>query len=297
MSEVRKYFAFFIFCDILNKSFYLFYVFYNLGAFMKISDKNIDNGRAFDWGLVSDEYAKFRDIYPRVFYEKIIQRGIGIKGQKILDLGTGTGVLPRNMFKYGAEWIGTDISENQILQAEKLSDESGMNIEFLVCPAEKINFPEASFDAVTACQCFWYFDFDKLAPVLTEILNKNGKFLLLYMAWLPFEDRIAGASEELVLKYNPDWSGAGETRHPIFIPDRLTEYFDVTYHEEYDIKIPFTKASWHGRMKACRGVGASLSSAELKNWEREHMNMLEKIAPEKFEVLHYCAMTELTVKN
>ena len=33
------------------------------------------------------------------------------------------------------------------------------------------------------------------------------------MAWLPYEDRLAGASEELVLKYSPMWSGAGETRH------------------------------------------------------------------------------------
>lgn len=37
--------------------------------------------------------------------------------------------------------------------------------------------------------------------------------------WLPFEDRIAGESERLVLKYNPKWSGAGETIHPIGIPD------------------------------------------------------------------------------
>ena len=38
---------------------------------MDISNKSIDGGKAFDWGKTSADYAKFRDIYPREFYEKI----------------------------------------------------------------------------------------------------------------------------------------------------------------------------------------------------------------------------------
>lgn len=51
------------------------------------------------------------------------------------------------------------------------------------------------------------------------MLKPNGSILVLYMAWLPFEDNIAGASEKLVLKYSPRWSGAGEKLHPIAIPE------------------------------------------------------------------------------
>ena len=78
---------------------------------MMIVDKNIDGGEGFDWGLVSAEYAKYRDIYPQEFYQKIADTGLCLKGQHILDLGTGTGVLPRNMYHYGGNWVGTDISE------------------------------------------------------------------------------------------------------------------------------------------------------------------------------------------
>ena len=81
-------------------------------------DERIDAGKAFDWGRTSKEYAKYRDIYPEEFYKKIVERGLCVKGQKVLDLGTGTGVLPRNMYKYGAEWVGTDISPEQIEQAK-----------------------------------------------------------------------------------------------------------------------------------------------------------------------------------
>ena len=46
-------------------------------------------------------------------------------------------------------------------------------------------------------------------------------------------------------------------------------------------------------MKACRGVGASLSEEEILLWEKEHMKMLEAIAPEEFFVKHYAAIAQL----
>lgn len=261
---------------------------------MEIKDNRIDEGRAFDWGRTSEDYAKYRDIYPKLFYEKIADKGLCIKGQSVLDIGTGTGVLPRNMYHYGAKWTGIDISSEQIEQAKKLTSSAGMNIEYYAVPAEKMNFPDNTFDVITACQCFHYFDYEKLMPALSRVLNDNGKFLILYMEWLPFEDAIAGATEKLVLKYNPQWSGTGYTRQPIAIPKN--NYFDLETHEEYDIKVPFTRDSWNGRMKACRGVGASLSDEKIVEWEREHVDLLNKIAPNEFEVLHYAALAVLKKK-
>ena len=260
---------------------------------MEIKDDRIDSGKAFDWGKTSREYAKYRDIYPEKFYQKIVDRGLCIKGQRVLDIGTGTGVLPRNMYKYGAKWTGTDISPEQIEQAKILADDSKLKIDFQAVPTEQIEFEKESFDVITACQCFWYFDHEKVMPELARLLKSDGKMLILYMAWLPYEDRIAGASEELVLKYSPKWSGAGETRHPIWIPHIAYDYFELEDHEEYDLMVPFTKESWHGRMRACRGVGASLSEEELARWDREHRELLDRIAPEQFEVSHYAALTVL----
>lgn len=50
-------------------------------------------------------------------------------------------------------------------------------------------------------------------------------------------------------------------------------------------------------MKACSGVGASLSPEEVAKWEREHLALLEEIAPQEFEVLHYAEMVELKKKT
>lgn len=82
---------------------------------MEIQDKHFDGGKAFDWGRTSADYAKFRDIYPNQFYQMLVERELCVKGQKVLDIGTGTGVIPRNLYRFGADFVGTDISENQIL--------------------------------------------------------------------------------------------------------------------------------------------------------------------------------------
>lgn len=257
---------------------------------------NIDSGNYFDWGKTSADYAKYRDIYPEEFYKRIADRGLCRDNQKVLDIGTGTGVLPRNMYIYGASWTGTDISENQIEQARLLAARDNMKIDFSACPAEEMDFPDGSFDVVTACQCIWYPDHKILAPKLSKILKTKGKFLILYMAWLPFEDRIAGKSEEVILKYNPLWSGAGETRKPMWVPEEYLPFFDITYREEYDINVHFTRESWHGRMRACRGVGASLPEDKLELWEKEHYEMLMNNADEEFDILHFVSMAELTLK-
>lgn len=261
---------------------------------MNITNKNIDNGNPFDWGKTSSDYAKFRDIYPQQFYQKILDRKLCIDGQSVLDIGTGTGVIPRNMYRYGAKWTAADISENQIEQAKILSE--GMDIDYYTAATEDIDFPDQSFEVITACQCFFYFNHETVVPKLWRMIKPGGSILILYMAWLPFEDEIAGASEKLVLKYNPDWSGAGETVHPIGIPDCYEEKFQLVYREEFPLEVPFTRGSWNGRIKACRGIGASLTEEEICKWEEEHKKLLAQIAPDEFTILHYGAIVELRKK-
>lgn len=258
--------------------------------------KSIDNGKTFDWGKASSDYAKYRDIYPDEFYKRIIDLGLCTKGQKVLDLGTGTGVLPRNMYKYGAEFVGADISENQIAYARRLSADNGMDIKYAVASAETIDFPDNTFDTVTACQCFMYFNKDIVLPKIHSALKPNGHFCILFMAYLPFESEIASKSEELILKYNPDWNGAQYNPNKKIntqTPDWCKDMFVAENHFGYAVDVKFTRESWNGRMKACRGIGASsLSAEEVEAWEKEHMKYL-KTQPEMFNIPHWVTVLNL----
>ena len=263
---------------------------------MEIRNSAIDNGQAFDWGRASREYAKYRDIYPPEFYGKLAERSLGIKGQDALDLGTGTGVIPRNMYPYGARWTGADISENQIAYAKELSREADMDIRYVVSPAEEVDFPEESFDVVTACQCFLYFDQSVVLPKIHRMLKEGGHFCELFMAWLPEESEIANASEELVLKYNPSWTGAHMTRVPLQPLSWCGDLFEVSGLLAFDVPVTFTRESWHGRMKACRGTYASLGPDKIAAWEKEHKAYLQTV-PEVFDVLHYVTMVDVRKKG
>ena len=123
-------------------------------------------------GGTSSEYAAYRDIYPNSFYEILHAFGIGRKGQKILDIGTGTGVLPINMYKYGGEYTGIDISEDQIKYAKVLAEKKGMKIQWKACLAEKNGLPDKEFDFITAVQCWIYFDKKILIPEICRLLKK-----------------------------------------------------------------------------------------------------------------------------
>ena len=57
-----------------------------------------------------------------------------------------------------------------------------------------------------------------------------------YMGWLPFEDKIAGKSEEIILKYNPKWTGCGDTVHPVWVPDEHWKMLMDNAPEQFNIK-------------------------------------------------------------
>ena len=246
----------------------------------------IDNGKEFDFGKTSADYARFRDIYPASMYEKLIQFGIGKSGQKILDLGSGTAVLPINMSKTGADFTASDVSENQILFGKQLAAERNIkNIDFKVCSAEDTGFNENSFDAVTAVQCFHYFNAEEAANEIRRILKPGGLFCKIFMDWLPYEDEVIAEMESLVLKYNPDWSGKGFKEFNYKFPSWAIGKFDIENVRSYNAELEFSKEAWIGRIKSCRGIGASLSEKEVEKFEAEYRSMLEKY-PEPLRLKH-----------
>ena len=239
----------------------------------------IDHGNTFDFGRTSEEYAKYRDIYPTELYDRLRKLGVAADGTAWLDLGTGTGVLPKHLYNPKAQITGADISAEQIAFARKEAEQNGWNIRYLVTPAEATGLPDHAFDAVTAAQCFWYFDRDKMREEIMRLLKPGGVFIKIYMSYT-IDDPIASKSHRLVKRVNKNWtpgaSGARDMFDDLF-PGRVTETFYAD--------LPFTRESWHGRMCACRGTLASMDAKTFAEWERRHLKMLSR-CQESFHVKH-----------
>lgn len=254
-----------------------------------VKNIKIDNGKSFNWGKTSESYAKYRDIYPSDMYTKLYNAGVGHKGQKWLDMGTGTGILPKAMYSYGADIYGIDIASQQVDEAKRIAGELGMNITYMACPAEKTGFPDNFFDVITACQCFMYFDKNLVVPEIKRILKPGGTFLKIYMFWLK-EDVIAMQSKELVNRFNPDWL----TGTPM-VDDMKTHYFEVKNMDSFYADIPFTRESWAGRMRATRGVEAAMTSDQVEQFDKAHRQLLADIAPPEFSIRHKIYITEYQI--
>ena len=263
-------------------------------------DDNFDNGRPFDWGLASAEYAKYRNEYPELMWKNILAELPREEGRqiKLLDLGTGTGIVARRMKQRRAslDITALDPEPEQIKAAERMCLEEGIEgIGFRVLRSEQLGcFADGSFDAATACQCFFYFDHEKTAPELARVMRPGAKLIILFFAWLPGESEIAAASERLVLKYNPQWTGHGFTAHGIEgIPEVYDRYFTVESNGYEICPVTFTREGWNGRICACRAILPSLPAERCAGFSREHTAMLENMAGESFDIPHSLAMAVL----
>ena len=247
---------------------------------------DVDAGRHIDWGRTSLDYPRYRPSPPPSLYEKLRAHEIGLPGQKILDLGTGTGVLAHEFARCGSVVSGVDISAEQVSAASRLALEEQLKVDFRVAPAEEIPFADQSFDVATANQCWLYFDLTRVIPEVRRILRPQGLLMVSHFSFLPRMDPIASASEKLILRFNPDWSGANWDGRIPARPGWSRESFELRGMFYYDEPVSFTRESWRGRIRALRGIGATLSDEKVRVFDEEHAALLEGIADENFTVLH-----------
>jgi SAM-dependent methyltransferase len=246
----------------------------------------VDPGRRIDWSLTSHDYAVHRPGPPQRLYDMLALLGIGVPGQRLLDIGTGTGLVAREFARRGALVAGTDIAEGQIAAAREEARREGLAVDFQVAPAEACPHPDASFDVVTASQCWMYFDVELTCGELRRVLKPGGRLVTTHFSWLPGADAVARASEELVLRFNPAWLGAHWDGQVPSVPAWSAGRAEVAAMFWFDEAVPFTREAWRGRMRACRGVGATLSADEVRAFDDEHARLLERIAPPTFTVWH-----------
>lgn len=225
------------------------------------------------------DYARYRTGFPPELFTRLAGLGVGVAGQRIVDLGTGTGVLARAFASAGCTVTGLDVAGELLARARRQSD--GLPVTYAVAPAEDTGLPGGEWDVVSAAQCWHWFDGPRAAREARRLLRPGGAVVLCSRDYLVLPGNVCAASEELVLRYHPGWGMAGgHGMHGEWSIDLGAAGFTDVETFSFDVTVPFTHEAWRGRMRSSNGVGASLPDERVAAFDRDLADLLASRFPE-----------------
>ncbi|OUL31168.1 SAM-dependent methyltransferase [Nostoc sp. RF31YmG] len=241
-----------------------------------------------DFGITANDYAKHRAGFPSSLFDRLSKYGIGLPGQNIVDLGTGTGTLARGFATRGAKVIGIDPSVSLVEQAKQLDQAAQVQVEYRIATAENTGLPDASADVVTAGQCWHWFDRPRAVQEVKRILRDDGYIAIAHFDWIPLKGNVVEATEKLIEAHNPQWKmGSGSGLHPQWLKDIAEGGFREIQTFSYDVFVPYTHEDWRGRIRASAGVGASLTPEQVEVFDQELATLLQEKYPTPILPVHH----------
>jgi SAM-dependent methyltransferase len=237
---------------------------------------------SIDFGKTAADYAKHRAGFPHRFFERLQVTGIAAAGMHALDLGTGTGTVARGLASLGCDVTGLDPSEALTAQAVELDRAAGVTVRYVTATAEDTGFEGESFDLVTAGQCWHWFDRPKAAAEVRRVLKPGGRLVIAHFDWIPLPGNVVHATEQLILKHNPNWAlSGGNGVNGRWLADVATAGFGDIETASFDIDVPYSHEDWRGRIRASAGVAASLEPEAVTRFDEEHAAMLAQDFPQE----------------
>ncbi len=145
------------------------------------AERNIDaSRRSFNSELLSGDYSRIHDNSDQVgrMVDELGPRPGGI----YLDLATGNGIVAFAVAgsEPEAQVVGIDIADQAIARNRAVAKEQGCpNIDFLVTDGRKIDFPDATFDAIASRYALHHFPDPEVTLLdARRVLRPAGGFVV-----------------------------------------------------------------------------------------------------------------------
>lgn len=243
-----------------------------------------------DFGRTAADYSRHRAGFPDRLFERLSAYDIGGPGQRILDLGTGTGTLARGFARRGATVTALDIAPEMLAAGAELAAAEGLDVDFREGGAEATGLPDGAFDVVTAGQCWHWFDSAAAAAEARRLLRPDGRIAICHFDWLPLPGNVVAASEALIRRHNPAWTLDGRDGFHGFHAAALAiaGFLDIESFS-FDSGVTYSHEAWRGRIRASAGVSGSLTPDEVAAFDAAHAALLAAEFPDDPQVVpHRC---------
>ena len=185
------------------------------------------------------------------------------RGEAVLDVGTGTGVVAVTAARAGAQVTGLDLTPELLVQArENARIAAHEEIAWIEGDAEQLPFPDASFDVVLSQFGHMFAPRPDIAlSEMRRVLKKSGR--IAFATWPP--EHLVGRMFALVGRHSPP-PPAGvappqQWGNPATVAERLGEGFEAPFFERGTMAFPALSIE-HYRLFMERSIGPIQALAE-----------------------------------
>jgi len=133
------------------------------------------------WDRFANFYDSFIDKVFRKTYKTILENidsDLNLT-HNVLEIGTGTGIIPFSIHSKVSSIIATDISPEMVRVAkQKLKKLKIKNVDFQIEDSYNLTFPDKSFDIVIASNLFHLlYEPEKPIKEIKRVMKDNGIFI------------------------------------------------------------------------------------------------------------------------
>lgn len=216
-------------------------------------------------------YSKYRPSYAVNFIDYLFT-DVGIsQSSTIADIGSGTGILTRQLLEKGSKVYGVEpnvdmriIAEANLKNFSKFISVNGN--------AENTTIADNSVDYITVAQAFHWFDREKFKKECQHILNHEGKVILVWNT-RDNKNELVMENYEVNRKYCPNFKGFSDGMYGKTNEDDFSDFFNGKYETKVFINnLIFDMDGFIGR-----NLSASYALKSNDAQYNNYINELKKI--------------------
>lgn len=195
----------------------------------------MDNTKKFN--DKANEYSSGRSSYPKALIDTLYDMYGFDKSSVIADIGSGTGILTRQLLEMGSEVYAVEPNENMRKKAETELASINNNFYSVNATAENTTLLDRSIDHITVAQAFHWFNAALFKKECNRILRERGNVVLIWNT-RDIDAEINKMQSRVFEKYCRDFNGfSGAMKRD---DDRIKLFFDVLGYDVLEFKNPIS---------------------------------------------------------
>lgn len=191
----------------------------------------------------SDDYSQFRPDYPDAAFEWLRSK---VLGEKVLDIGAGTGIFTRQLLKYFSQVAAVEPNGDMREKFTAFLPE----VNCFDTTGENTGLPEHSVDLITVAQAFHWLDAGLFKREAQRILRPAGLVAIVWNTSLKSDFTIA--RNRVCQKYCPRFRSGHAGKHTIEEGDAFlrNEFFREVEVVSFDNPFRMNLHVFEGNMRS-----------------------------------------------